>query len=387
MRVLYVNQTAEVSGAERSLLDLLARMPPEVEPRVAAPRGPLSEELSERGIDWTELPKIDLSFRLHPVHTTRGLRQLAGAARALRSASRRFAPEIVHANTTRATLSSLPVRMRGRPALIGHVRDWIPAGRVPMATLRVVEAGSTAVIANSRFIAEQMPRRRGAAPVRVIHDAVDVDAFTEAPARREDARRALGLAAGEVALAVVAQLTPWKGQDDAIRILAALREIRPETRLLLAGSAKFAAPGASFDNPAFERELHALAAELGVAGEVRFLGERQDVPDVMAAADILLVPSWREAFGRVVVEGMAAGAPVLATSEGGPAELVRDGEDGRVLPPRSPRVWAEAIMRLLDEPGRLAAMGKNGKRRAATQLHPDRLAAEVVEVYEEALRR
>jgi glycosyltransferase involved in cell wall biosynthesis len=385
MRVLYANQTAQVSGAERSLLDLIAHLPPDVEPHVAAPRGALSEELGRRGIAWTELPAVDLSFRLHPLHTTRGLAHLAAAARGLRRAARRVAPDILHANTTRATLTALPARRQGGPPLIGHVRDWIPAGRLPMATLRAVEMGATAVIANSGFVAEQLPRRRGGAPVRVIHDAVDTSAFADASWRRERAREALALAEGETALAVVAQLTPWKGQDDAIRILATLLADHPGVRLLLAGSAKFDAPGASFDNPAFERDLQALAAELGVADEVGFLGERQDVPDVMAAADILLVPSWREAFGRVVIEGMAAGRPVLATATGGPAELVRDGVDGLVLPPRRPQLWAEAIAGLLRTPDRMREMGERGRERAAGELGAGRLAAEVAGLYREVL--
>ena len=386
MRVLYANQTGLISGAERSLLDLIARLPPEVEAQVAAPRGELSEELRGRGIAWTELQPIDLSFRLHPVHTIRGGAQLAGAARQLRRAVRRLAPHVLHANTTRATLMAVPAHPGGIP-LIGHVRDWIPEGRVPMATLRAVEMGATAVIANSRFVADQLPRRRRSAPVRVIHDAVDAAGFRDARSRRDAARRDFGLGDEDVVLAVVAQLTPWKGQDDAVRILASLRRTHQRVRLLIAGSAKFAAAGASFDNPSFERDLHALASELGVSGEVRFLGERQDVPHVMAASDILLVPSWREAFGRVVVEGMAAGLPVVATSAGGPAELVRDGEDGLVLPPRRPRLWAEAIGALLDDPGRLREMGDSGRARAAGELDADRLAAEVVGVYEEVLAR
>jgi L-malate glycosyltransferase len=384
MRVLYANQTGQVSGAERSLLDLIGRLPADVEPHVASPRGELREELQGRGIAWSELPQTDLSFRLHPVHTGRGLAQLAGSARQLRRAARRLRPDVLHANTTRATLAALPAHPGGMP-LIGHVRDWIPEGRVPMATMRAVEMGSTAVIANSRFVADQLPPGRRGARVRVIHDAVDTAAFTGLADRRDAARRELGVDGGDPVLAVVAQLTPWKGQDDAIRILAAVRERHPKAGLLIAGSAKFAAAGTSFDNPSFERELHALAAELGVGGEVRFLGERQDVPQVLAASDVLLVPSWREAFGRIVVEGMAAGLPVVATSVGGPAELVRDGVDGRVLQPRRPGLWAEAIGGLLDEPGRLREMGEAGRRRADGDLDPDRLAAEVVQVYEEVL--
>src|SRR5665811_2295147 len=126
-------------------------------------------------------------------------------------------------------------------------------------------------------------------------------------------RREAAVPAEATVLSVVAQLTPWKGQDDAVRALAGLVAAGQHAVLLLAGSAKFAGEGTQFDNVGFERRLHELAVELGVADRVRFLGERDDVPAILAASDLLLVPSWREAFGRIVVEGMAMGVAVVAT--------------------------------------------------------------------------
>ena len=89
------------------------------------------------------------------------------------------------------------------------------------------------------------------------------------------------------------------------------------------------------------------------------------MPSVLAATDVLLVPSWREAFGRVVIEGMAMGVPVVATEVGGPAEVVRPEVDGLLLPPRDPQRWGSALAPLVADAELRARMGAAGRERAA----------------------
>ena len=363
MRVLYVNQTADVSGAERSLLTLLGGLTEEVEPLVACPDGYLAELLAAEGIAREPILGTGASFRLHPVHTSRGLLEIGRSSLQVRSLARRRAPDLVHANTTRAALLALLAR-RPRPPVLAHIRDWAPEGRFSRAVLGLVARRADLVVANSAYIARQfdgLPLRQ---PVRVIHNPVDLGKFDPARADRAAARRELGLDEGTVALAVVAQLTPWKGQDDAIRALAGLRASGRDATLLLAGSAKFAGAGTQFDNRAYERELHELAASLGVEERVRFLGERGDVPRVLAATDLLLLPSWQEAFGRIAIEAMAMGVPVVATETGGPAEIVRPGVDGLLLAARQPRLWTEKLGPLVDSGETRARMGRSGRERA-----------------------
>jgi glycosyltransferase involved in cell wall biosynthesis len=108
-----------------------------------------------------------------------------------------------------------------------------------------------------------------------------------------------------------------------------------------------------------------LIVERDVRGNVHLLGERADVPELLAASDIALAPSWAEPFGRSVVEAMAMGVPTVATNQGGPAEIIQDGRDGLLLPPRQPARWAEAIRGLMDDPTRRSSMGAAGQRRAS----------------------
>jgi glycosyltransferase involved in cell wall biosynthesis len=381
MRILYVNQTATVSGAERSLLDLHGALPGDVDPVLACPPGPLADRAAALGVPWRRIPATDASFRLHPRHTTRALLELSAQAAAVRSVARATRAQLVHANTTRAAISAVAARRIGGPPVVAHIRDWVPPGRAATMTLGFVAGGAALTLANSRFAAGQL----AGGTVRVVHNPVDDRAFAPGLVDRVQARRRLGLADQDEVLAVIAQLTPWKGQAEAVEMARLLRDTRPNLRLLLVGSAKFTAPGTRYDNAAYAREIERRIGEAGLDSHVRLLGEREDVPAIMAALDLLLVPSWREAFGRVAAEAMAVGVPVLATDVGGPAEIVRNGVDGLLLAPREPERWAAAAAALLDDDERRGAMGRAGAARAREAFGVDGHVRRVREAYAEAL--
>jgi glycosyltransferase involved in cell wall biosynthesis len=212
--------------------------------------------------------------------------------------------------------------------------------------------------------------------VAVVHNPVDLTRFDPALADGGGLREQLGTPL----LGVIAQITPWKAQDDAIRILARVRETHPGAQLAIVGETKFVGRDVTFDNPAFRRGLDELAAELGVSDAVHFLGEREDMPDVLAALDLLLVPSWQEPFGRTVIEGMAMGRAVLATAAGGPREIIHDGVDGVLLPPREPAAWAEAATRLLSDRGELERLGA-AARASVQRFDRDRYADAIIALY------
>jgi glycosyltransferase involved in cell wall biosynthesis len=364
IRVLYVNQTGQVSGAERSLLAMIDSVRPAVDPVLACPAGELTDAARELGVATTPIAGTLASFRLHPLHTSRGLYEIGRSALQVRAAVGRLRPDLVHANTTRASLLAVLARHRGRPAIVAHIRDWAPDGRLPRLVDGLVGRRADAVVANSTTVGDQfsgVPLRR---PVRVIHNAVDLARFDPAVCDGAAVRRELGIPAERIVLSVIGQLAPIKGQDDAIEILAGLLGAGVDAELLLVGTAKFTAPGASLDNEDFERGLHRRADESGVAERVRFLGERQDVPDVLAATDLMLMPFWREGFGRVGIEAMALGVPVAAAAVGGPLDIVRQGVDGLLLPPRDPAAWIPELSSLLGNRSRLREMGERGRERA-----------------------
>jgi glycosyltransferase involved in cell wall biosynthesis len=187
-----------------------------------------------------------------------------------------------------------------------------------------------------------------------------------------------------VLLGVVAQLSPWKGQRTAIEALSLLRGEGIDARLLLVGSAKFVDRATRFDNEAYVAELGRLIADRGLGERVSFLGERDDVPELVRALDVLLLPSQEEPFGRALIEAMALEVPVVATSVGGPPEIVTEGREGYLVSPDCPPEWAAAIRRIIDSPDRGAAMGRAGRDRARTAFGAPEHARALVELYRRA---
>ena len=280
----------------------------------------------------------------------------------------------MHANSIRSGLVAGLGSLAGGPPVVVHARDTLAGGPVG-AVVRVGLRSADLVIAISEHVAGSLRLPR----MEVLHNPVDLRRFDPAAADGRALREELGIGDAPL-LGVIAQITPWKAQDDAIRALAMVREAHPDARLVIVGETKFVGRDVTFDNPAFRRGLDELAAELGVADAVHFLGEREDVPAVLAALDLLLVPSWQEPFGRTVIEGMAMGRVVLATAQGGPREILRDGVDGLLLAPRAPRTWADAATALLADRERMARIGAAAQE-AAQRFDRDRYAAAVLALY------
>jgi glycosyltransferase involved in cell wall biosynthesis len=380
-RVLFVNHTGEIAGAERSLLDLLDGLRGRAELAVACPSGELFEDLRRRDVEVEEIPETTLSFRPHPTHTPRGLAQLAGMARRLGDLAPRLGASVLHANTERAGLAATLLRRRARPPLVVHARAPFPANRVGTLTARTLRTRSNAIIANSRYTAEGFSGG-GRTTVDVVHNPVDCRRFDPAEADRDAARRRFGIDDERPLLTVIGYLAPIKRQDDAIRILAHVRRDHPDAQLLVVGAPRFTAAGARSDNSAYADDLRGLTRELGLEGEVLFVGELDDVRDALAATDLLLVPSQREGFGRVALEGLAMGVPVIATAVGGTGEIIRDGVDGLLLEPEDPSRWAAAATALLADAARRSGMGERGRTRAMDAFSMEAHADAVLAIYE-----
>lgn len=380
MRLLCVSHTATIAGAEHSLLVLLGALPVGVTAALACPEGELARTARALDVDVRPIAGTDLSGRLHLRHTPREALRLMRSARQVAAIARDFEADVIHANTPRAGLISLAGGPRVPVAV--HVRDSLPPGRVPGLTLSVLARRASPLVCTSRFLADQLPPR---APVAIVANAVAPGRFDPDRISRAECRARLGLGEDEPTLALVAQISPHKGQSDAIRALALVRRRHPAARLLLVGSVKFTSASTRFDNHGYQEELARLVDALGLRGAVSFLGERADVPELLAAADLLLVPSWYEPFGRVAVEAMMMRRPVIATSVGGVREVVTDGVDGLVVDPRDPEAWAQAIAALLDDPARRAQMGELGRQRALRAFSPAGHAAAMLAVWEETL--
>jgi glycosyltransferase involved in cell wall biosynthesis len=386
VRVLVVDHTSLLSGGGRSLLELLAGLPDDVQATLACPPGALADAASAGGTPTVALRGTAGSFRLHPVHTTRAVAEIAAMGLAVARHARRTGADVIHANSIRAGLVAVAARRVGAPPIVAHLRDVLPPGRASGAVRRTLRRGAGALIAISHHVAQAFGDEDAEGPaVRVIYNAVDLERFDPATMTREEARARLGLPQDGAVVSVVAQITPWKGQIEAIDAFALVHASRPDARLVIAGEAKFVSSATRYDNAGYERELHRRVAELGLDDKVRFLGEVDDVPAVLRASDATLLPSWDEPFGRTVAEAMVIGTPVLATAVGGPREIVEHEVDGLLLAPRDPERWGRELLALLDDPERRERMAARARARAVARFGRDAHAAAVTAVYREVL--
>lgn len=375
MRVLYVNHTGQVSGGEKSLLEIVRGAAPAITPIVACPDGPLADAVAGIGAERVRIPGIECSLKLHPRHTTEALSGISRSALAVRAAARRHKVALVHANTIRAGLIATLAGRRGGPATVVHLRDRLPSSRLSRLTLRAI-AQADLLIANSRYTAASLDDAGVKCTRWIVSNPVDLKRFDPDKIDRSAARAAFGLNGSDYVTSVLAQVTPWKGQEEAIRAIARVHEHHPNVKLLLLGSAKFVSKATRYDNRAYLNRLHELVDELGVRDRVKFAGECDDVPSALRATDALLVPSWEEPFGRSMIEAMAMGVPVLATSVGGPSEVITEHHDGLLLPPRQPETWALAIKNLIESPSLQAQLAYYGRMRArsfAVEAHIEEL--------------
>jgi glycosyltransferase involved in cell wall biosynthesis len=231
---------------------------------------------------------------------------------------------------------------------------------------------SQRVIAVSESARRHVLRKAGLRKRRTItiHNGINLTRFLETDqATRHRARDELGFAPDAQVVATVAVLRKPKGIDDMLEALPALLNNHPQLRYLVVG-----------DGP-HRADLVAKAAALGVHKSVHFAGRRADVAEMLAAADIFVLPSLTEALPTVVIEAMAVGLPVVATTVGGIPELVEHGITGILVPPANPVRLSEAIGRLLGSPRQRHAMGLTGRRLAIDRFSIERQASRLADEY------
>lgn len=306
------------------------------------------------------------------------------ATRRLRAVIAEHRPDIVHAaNEVGSNRYALLAASASRVPVVQHLRG-LPNAEPGLATWvdRLLARRVGRAIAISRAVAAAVAEQLPALGDRlvVIDNPFDLAALPAPPGSGRAVAAELDLPAGAVPVVMLGRLAWWKGQDVLIRTTAQLASSRPEVVAVLVGSA------ATTYGAELERSLHALADELGVSDRVRFAGHRTDVPEVLDLASIVVHCSTQpEPFGRVVVEAMAAGRPVIASAAGGVLEIIEDGVTGILVPPGDPGALAGAIAAVLDDAELARSLASNAQAAVRARFSVDAHARAVEEVYDEVL--
>lgn len=379
-RILALDHVGVLGGAELSMLDVVSALGRDVSVRLFAD-GPFREALERRGVDvrvlsMGALGAVKKDSRLPSPAALLAAWRLSGEV-----ARDAIAVRALYANSQKAfVVAALAARRASRP-VVWHLRDLLGPPHFSAVNTRgavmLANGFAARVIANSQATADAFVAAGGKRQlVRVVHNGISPEPFD---AVSEDAARGLRATLSPGAgcvLAVFGRLHAWKGQQT---VLDALAQLPAECHLWIVGAPLFG-------EQAFEASLRAQSERLGVATRVRFLGFRDDIPALMRAADFVVHASTLpEPFGRVVVEGMLARKPVIATDAGGVREIVRDGETGVLVPLGDAAAIARAVTALRGDLARAERMATAGAARARAEFSVDAMVRGVRAVLGEVM--
>lgn len=368
MRVLFVSHDSGLYGAQLSLLGLLSGLDRQrFEPHVVAPcEGALTERLHELGIPCAVAPFTYWVSSREAVGRPpfwMALKRLYGwRGRMWRLAHiiERQGIDLVYTNTVSCLDGALAARATGRRHL-WHLREHVAGNRdlysvVPASLVtRIVALLSDTVVVNSKALARAYRSGAMGDKLNVVYNGLPVDRFRRDPVSGEAIRRELDLPREAKVVALIGSLTPSKGLLGFIDAARQLKQSLPGVAFVVVGGAAA---------KSYLRSVEARLEETGLVEDFHFLGWRSDIASILSAADVLAVSAEQEAFGRTLVEAMAAEVPIVATRCGGPEEIVADGETGLLVPVGDAEAMARALLQVLVNPDYAYRLGIAGRIRA-----------------------
>lgn len=369
-RVFFLLDSLHIGGTETQAVELARRLDParyQVTLGCLRVRGPLLNRLQGSAVSIMEC------YPPGGVDSLSGVYQMVRIARFLRRG--RF--HVVHTHDLWSNLLGIPAARLARvPVVIssrrdlGHLAWYTPRRRRILYHLQKL---SSAVLVNSEQIREQLVREDGFRWnfIRVVHNGIDINRFENIPCER--GRLFPGLDQCKVIVSVGNMHGDVKGQPALIAAARSVCAKFPHVRFVLVGDGVRKA------------DFESMVAEYGLTQKFLFLGQRHDIPELLACCDIGVLPSKAEGFSNALLEYLAAGIPTVATKVGGNAEIIQHGVNGLLTPPNQPDALADAISSLLQNPLLASQLGYAGRQRVGSHFSFERLIAEVDAMYTQLL--
>jgi len=356
-RTLFLNHSASIGGAEQGLLDVTRHLR-DRSLVVLLQDGPLREQLEGNGvavhvIDAGAMHRVRRDSRLPG---TAALASVWRAAREVAEIAREH--DVMYANSQKALVVASLATFRTRTPVLWHLHDIIESPQFSRlniaADILLANRRVQRVIAVSRATADAFVRQGGArAKVHIVYNGTDAAPFEDAAALTGHLRAQMGLT--DVPLVgCFSRIAEWKGQHVLIEAVAEL----PSVHVLVVG-------GPLFNEHAYERRLHDLVRERGMADRVHFLGHRRDVAVLMRNVDLVVLPSTApEPFARTLIESIFAGHAPIASACGGVPELIESGRTGFLFPPGDVLALRATLQRLLDRPDEVRRVAEEARANA-----------------------
>lgn len=353
-RILFVSYTAEWTGPTHSLSLLIKHLSDRFEVAVLLPgRGSFSEFLKDREIRHYSFTSLRRS-------------QIPRMIRLLKEAR----IDLVYANNTSGVSKNALIagKLRRLP-VIYHVREMgKPGSWRQVGFLRFADA----VIAISEATARSIARFVRGEPLVVYNGVTIPPAGTDRTAARAHLRNVAEIPSTATVLLNVGNVQPRKDQEFAIRVFARVAALDPSVYLVIVGRLD--------RDPDYVRRMRSLIGELGLGERVRLLGFRNDATELMEGADVLLHTPATEPLGRVLLEAMAAGVPVVSTSVDGIKEIVVDGETGYLVERGDHDACTDATARLINDPALRSDLGRRGREHVLEHFTAEETARQVGDI-------
>lgn len=380
-RILYINHTGLVSGAEKMLLNILRGLDrARYEPYVLCPsRGELAAAIHAEGAEWFPLPAVAARFALRPDRLLRAVLPLFRTAAVIRRQIRALNPDLIHANSVRAGIAASVAAMGTGKPVVWHVHDTLPRHPVSSAIRTFVYLNrGTPVIAVSQSTAVSFRGRLPfASRVRTIHNGMDLRRFPQKQPGQSTFRESIGVSDEDFLVCAVGQICARKGLLELIDALRRIQLQAPRMHLAIVGKVVFR------HEEEYLNALHAAAAEGGIDHRIHFTGELHDVSPALQAADLLVLNSHDEPFGLVLIEAMSSGTPVLATRVGGVPEIVTDQENGWLTESGDTAALASRLLELSQNKSALRQVACRALSTTCPKFSLERFQNELMKFYAE----
>lgn len=362
MKVLFLDQSGQLGGAELSLTDI-AKYFQDQSLVCLFEEGPFTEKLTAAGVPWKVMKQRALSMSKEGgiIQGLLSIRQLLPLVLAVTTIAQSY--QLIYANTQKALVVGAMASVLARKPLAYHLRDILSAEHFSSINRKVavtlVNTCAAVVIANSQATRQAFIDAGGnAEKIKVVYNGFDPQRYQTTTSLRQDLQAEFGIPDG-FWVGHFSRLSPWKGQDVLIE---AIQYLAPDVKVLLVGKALFG-------EDEYVQHLQAQIQDYGLQDQVYFLGFRSDIPALMASCDVVAHTSTApEPFGRVIVEAMLAGCPVIAADAGGAKELVEHGTTGWLCPPNDPQQLAQIIAHCQAESTQRAQIAKNAYAHAVQRF-------------------
>lgn len=374
MRILFVSHSAGLYGAERSLLELVKSLKNRgMECLVTVPRpGELLYALRQAGIPvaivpyswWVDRPRDFWKW------SGRWLLSLVALPRLVKLLAR-YRPDIVYTNTLAVWVGAVAAWIVKVPH-IWHIHEFVEEDHGMIfhlgktLSLRLVDRLSAKVIANSGAVARKWGKYIDERKVEVLYYSIEIPC----QGKLDQTLSWQSVNNWTLTCALVGRLAEGKGQTDAIQAIGELVKEGFPVGLIIIGDGE----------KSYKRHIQRLIREQNLETYVKLLGYVSEPFNLMRTVDVVLMCSRNEAFGRVTVEAMKLGKPVIGAASGGTVELIRDGVNGLLYSPGNYQELAEKIRLLASRPDMLTLLGKNAKEFADSRFTDEAYAGRIFEI-------